>query len=96
MNELSLNTAHLLDNSEENVKLLRSEDKCDKYDYLIAVSCGAIGGLIDIFLVGAPGDSKLCTWTDHQVDNAVKSFAKLVGWSPKEAQQNSIASARLI
>lgn len=93
MNESSLNTAHLLDNSEENVKLLRSEDKCDKYDYLIAVSCGAIGGLIDIFLVGAPGDSKLCTWTDHQVDNAVKSFAKLVGWSPKEAQQNSIASA---
>lgn len=93
MIESSLNPFPLIESRETTVNLLRSEDKCDKYDYLLAVSCGAIGGLIDIFLVGAPGDSKLCTWTDHQVDSAVKSFAKLTGWKPKKTQQDNIASA---
>ena len=30
--------------------------KCDKYDYLAAVCCGAVAGLVDIFLVGSPID----------------------------------------
>lgn len=30
-----------------------SKDCCDKYDYLIAVSCGVLGGLVDIFFVGS-------------------------------------------
>ena len=51
--------------------------KCDKYDYLIAVASGAVAGLVDIFLVGAPGDSVLGNWSDAQVDKAVMSFAKL-------------------
>lgn len=34
----------------ENLKPIFYHDKCDKYDYLIAVGCGAISGLIDIFL----------------------------------------------
>ena len=42
--------------------------KCDKYDYLIAVACGAIAGIIDIFFIGAPGDSKLAQWSDDTVD----------------------------
>ena len=54
--------------------------KCDKYDYLIAVASGAVAGLVDIFLVGAPGDSVLGNWSDAQVDKAVMSFAKLNGW----------------
>ena len=57
-------------------------DKCDKYDYLIAVGCGAIAGMIDIFLVGSPADSKLMGWTDAQVDKTVMAFAKVCGWSP--------------
>lgn len=80
-------------NSNENQNLLQINDKCDKYDYLIAVACGALGGMIDIFLVGAPGDSKLVNWTDTQVDNAVKGFAKVVGWNPKDAQKGNVASA---
>jgi hypothetical protein len=83
----------LLVDSSENKALLQSQDKCDKYDYLIAVACGAIGGLIDIFLVGSPGDSPLGSWTDTQVDNAVKGFAKMSGWNPKEAQSGNFASA---
>ena len=83
----------LLRNSSESQMLLLENDKCDKYDYLAAVACGAIGGMIDIFLVGAPGDSKLGSWTDAQTDNAVKGFAKMVGWNPKETQQGNVASA---
>lgn len=49
-------------------------DKCDKYDYLIAVGCGAIAGMIDIFLVGSPADSKLQGWTDTQVDKTVMAL----------------------
>ena len=39
-------------NRKENQALLIQNDKCDKYDYLLAVGCGAIGGMIDIFFVG--------------------------------------------
>ena len=80
-------------NSEDNKKLILSKDKCDKYDYLIAVACGAIGGMVDIFLVGSPKDSVLTKWTDEQVDNSVKGFAKMVGWSPREGNESNVASA---
>ena len=69
-------------NFDSNKELLLLKDKCDKYDYLVAVGCGVIGGMIDIFMVGSPKDSALVSWTNSQVDNVVKSFAKLVGWKP--------------
>ncbi len=68
-------------------------DKCDKYDYLIAVACGAIAGMVDIFFVGSPKDSKLQSWTDAQVDKTVMVFAKTCGWSPREGKEKSVASA---
>ena len=80
-------------NTEDNKKLILSKDKCDKYDYLIAVACGAIGGMVDIFLVGSPKNSVLTKWTDEQVDNSVKGFAKMVGWSPREGNESNVASA---
>ena len=58
---------------------MRDYSKCDKYDWLTAVGTGAIAGLIDIFLVGSPKNSTLLKWTDKQVNNCVKSFAKVVG-----------------
>lgn len=78
---------------DKNLKTVFYHDKCDKYDYLIAVGCGAIAGIIDIFLVGAPGDSKLQNWTDAQVDKTVMLFAKTCGWSPKVGKENNVASA---
>lgn len=84
---------YFMGKKEENRYLLENDDKCDKYDYLTAVACGAIGGVIDIFLVGIPGASELGTWTDKQVDTAVKKFAKMRGWQPKEAQKDNVASA---
>lgn len=79
--------------SQGKTELLRTADKCDKYDYLMAVGCGVIGGVIDIFLVGSPGNSVLEKWSDEQVDKTVKGFAKTVGWTPKDEQKNSVSSA---
>jgi hypothetical protein len=73
--------------------LLRKENKCDKYDYLTAVACGVVGGIVDILLVGDPKNSLLGNWTDTQVDNAIKRFARMVGWNPKETQVGNVASA---
>lgn len=83
----------LIENTDENRSLLKEKNKCDKFDYLAAVACGAIGGLVDIFLVGTPGNSGIGRWTDGQVNNAVKGFAKMVGWSPQEAQVGNVNSA---
>ena len=69
------------------------ESACDTSDYLISVACGAIAGLVDIFFVGMPGESTLGTWTDLQVDTAVKKFASLSGWNPKPEKADSVASA---
>ena len=53
---------------------LLQKHACDSSDYLIAVACGAVSGLVDIFLVGAPSQSVIGKWTDAQVDEAVKKF----------------------
>lgn len=83
----------LLVESKENRVLLQKEDKCDKYDYIAAVACGVIGGMVDIFLVGAPKDSFLGKWTDKQVDDVVMVFARKMGWKPREKNLNNAKSA---
>jgi hypothetical protein len=76
-------TERILSSDTETQKLLLKKRKCDKYDYLAAVACGAIGGVVDVFLVGSPLDGKsvLGSWTDKQVDNVVMHFAKKLGWN---------------
>ena len=54
--------------------------KCDAYDYMIAGTAGVLGGLIDIFLVGAPGSSVLGKAVDKFTYRIVKFTAKLHGW----------------
>lgn len=83
----------IAEGAAENKRLLQNGDKCDQYDYLIAAGCGAIGGIIDIFLVGAPGDSVLGKWTDQQIDNTVMAFSKKMGWKPRAGQENNVRSA---
>ena len=83
MSDVNISMIH----NDQNLKPAFYNDKCDKYDYLIAVGCGAIAGLVDIFLVGAPTDSKLQGWTDSQVDKTVMAFAKTCGWSPREGKE---------
>ena len=50
--------------TKKNIEQYLYHDPCDKYDYLTAVSCGAIAGLIDILFIGTPVDSKIQDWTD--------------------------------
>ena len=66
---------------------------CDKYDYMIAGTCGVIGGLIDVFFVGSPGEGKLTTFTDDAVDGTVEKFAKLCGWDGGREGSDSTKSA---
>lgn len=67
--------------------------QCDKYDYLIAGTCGVIGGLIDIFFVGMPGEGSLTKVADNAVDSAVEKFASACGWSGAKNGANSTKSA---
>lgn len=66
---------------------------CDKYDYMVAGTCGLIGGLVDVFFVGVPGEGTLGKWADEQTDNAVKRFAKLNGWKGARQGADETASA---
>lgn len=59
----------------ETIKNLTPD--CDKVDYALSVSSGALCGIIDIFLVGKPGESPLGKITDRWFENRTKNFAKL-------------------
>jgi len=54
---------------------------CDIYDYMIAGTCGLIGGLIDVIFVGVPGDSKLGNIADKHADKVIEKFAELMGFN---------------
>lgn len=56
---------------------------CDKLDYVLAASAGAICGVMDIFLVGKPGESPLGDVTDKWFAERTMDFAKLCGWDDK-------------
>jgi len=70
---------------------------CDKYDYLIAGTSGLLCGLIDVFFVGAPGDSPLGNEVDKFANSATEKFAKYLGWdSDKAAEKGSNTTASAI
>lgn len=56
---------------------------CDKLDYALAASSGVLCGIIDIFLVGKPGESQAGNVTDRWLANRTTDFAKLCGWEGK-------------
>jgi hypothetical protein len=65
--------------------------ECDKLDYALAVGSGALCGIIDIFLVGKPGESPLGDITDKWFENRTKDFAKMCGWKDGEGKDASSA-----
>lgn len=70
-----------LESIEETIDSLKTlKPQCDKIDYALAASSGVLCGIIDIFLVGAPGESPLGRITDQWFTNRTKDFAKLCGW----------------
>lgn len=64
---------------------------CDKTDYALAAAAGAVCGVIDVFLVGKPGESPLGNITDKWFEERTKNFAKLCGWKGKD--ETSLSSA---
>lgn len=92
--ESALTQAHLeievLNETIDSVKALKPD--CDKLDYALAASSGALCGIIDIFLVGKPGESPLGNITDKWFENRTCDFAKLCGWKGSSSN-NSIYSA---
>ncbi|QEY63781.1 hypothetical protein FXN65_17625 [Metapseudomonas lalkuanensis] len=67
--------------------------QCDKYDYMIAGTCGLIGGLVDVLFVGLPGQGSLTQFTDDMTDKAVEKFASWNGWKGPREGKNPTASA---
>lgn len=76
-----------LGESIDTIKKLTPE--CDKTDYILAVTSGAICGVIDIFLVGKPGESPVGNITDKWFENRTKDFAKFCGWDDKNGSLSS-------
>lgn len=75
----------------ESVKKMKPD--CDRLDYILAASSGALCGVIDIFLVGSPKDSVLGKLTDKWFAEKTKAFAKLL--HPKGNDFDSLESAIL-
>ena len=78
-----------LNETIESVKALKPD--CDTIDYALAASSGALCGLLDVFLIGKPGESPLGNITDKWFDNRVCDFAKICGW--KGNNENPTKSA---
>ena len=74
--------------SLDTIKALTPD--CDKADYILAASSGALCGIIDIFLVGKPGESPLDNITDKWFMDRTVDFAKFCGY---KGDGDSTASA---
>lgn len=61
--------------------LEKIQPDCDKLDYILAASSGALCGVIDIFLVGKPGESAIGNITDKWFEDKTIKFAKLCGYN---------------
>ena len=80
-------------NKRIDEELTYKAPQCDKYDYLLAAGCGAIGGLVDIVFVGAPGTSVLGDAADKAVNKGVERFASFNGWTGGRDGSDSTKSA---
>lgn len=79
----------VLNETVDSIKGLKPD--CDKLDYILATSSGALCGIIDIFLVGKPGESPLGNITDKWFVARTIDFAKLC--DPDKKNFDSLDSA---
>lgn len=79
----------VLNETVESINDLKAE--CDKIDYILAASSGALCSIIDIFLVGKPGESPIGNITDKWFADRTIDFAKLV--HPDKKNFESLESA---
>ncbi|MCX8875264.1 hypothetical protein NOK74_23970 [Vibrio parahaemolyticus] len=67
--------------------------QCDSMDYMIAGTCGAIAGLVDVLFVGTPTTGPLTKVADDVAEGAVEKFASMLGWQGPRGDANSTSSA---
>lgn len=79
----------VLNETVDSIKGLKAD--CDKQDYILAACSGALCGVIDIFLVGKPGESPLGDITDNWFAARTMDFAKIC--HPDKKNFNSLNSA---
>ena len=79
-----------IEETTETVKSLTPD--CDKLDYILSASSGALCGIMDVFLVGKPGESPLGDITDKWFANRTIDFAKLCGYKGDETSLSSAIS----
>ena len=76
-----------LEESLDSLKKLTPE--CDKTDYILSACSGALCGVLDVFLVGKPGESPIGEITDKWFANRTEDFAKLCGWTGDKGNLSS-------
>lgn len=79
----------VLNETVDSIKAMNPN--CDQLDYVLAASFGTLCGIIDIFLVGKPGESPLGNVTDKWFDARTMDFAKLC--HPKKKKFDDLDSA---
>lgn len=72
---------YALDENIETINNLKVD--CDKTDYALAASSGALCGIIDIFLVGKPGETPIGNITDKWYEDRIIDFANIMKKSKK-------------
>ena len=65
-----------------------SQDKCDCYDYMIAIFCGFAAGIVDSLFVGIPKQSKLGVLTEKGTDEFIKKIANMLWAGDGRSNQN--------
>lgn len=80
-----------LNETIDSLKALKPD--CDNLDYILAASSGALCGIIDIFLVGKPGESPVGKMSDKWFLDRTKDFAKICGWCESSTVADNETSA---
>ena len=76
---------------EETLATLKKlTPECDKIDYILSVCSGALCGIIiDVFLVGKPGEYPIGEITDKWFADRTEAFARLCGWTGDKGNLSS-------
>lgn len=81
---------NLEDQLKETIDTIESlTPDCDKYDYILSASSGALCGIIDVFLVGKPGESPVGEITDKWFVDRTVDFAKFCGYKGDKKSTSS-------
>lgn len=90
MSEAELELTALNEHLSETLETINNlTSQCDKWDYIISASCGALCGLMDVFLVGKTEETPLGDITDKWFADRTIDFAKFCGYDDDDISLSS-------